>query len=116
MILLLGLILLAAAVVVAAVGVRDNAGTAHALTHGFSVFGYQVTGSTGTLFLYGLVVGGVGVLGLSLMVAGVRRSARRGRVARQGSEHSRRKTAVVSQERADLVDQRSTARADTAAG
>jgi len=46
------------------------------------VFGYHVTGSTGTLFLAGIVVGGVALAGLSLLLAGARRTARRGRAAR----------------------------------
>ncbi len=39
MIVILGLIILVAAVVVAVAGVLGNAGVAHALTHGFAVFG-----------------------------------------------------------------------------
>ena len=65
MILILGLILLVAAVIVVVAGVLGNAGAPHALTHGFSVFGYHVTGSTGTLFLYGIVVGAVAVFALT---------------------------------------------------
>ena len=49
MLIVVGLILLIAAVVVGVAGVLANAGSAHALTHGFAVFGYHVTGSTGTL-------------------------------------------------------------------
>ena len=114
MILILGLVLLVAAVIVAVAGVLDNAGTAHALTHGFSVFGYHVTGATGTLFLYGIVVGAVAVFGLSLLLTSARRSARRGRAARRGLKQSHRETAAVSQDRDDLVDQRDAARAETA--
>src|SRR3954454_11448264 len=51
MVVVLGLILLIAAVVVGVAGVLANAGSGHALTSGFAVFGYHVTGSTGTLFL-----------------------------------------------------------------
>ena len=43
------------------------------LTRPFAVFGYHVTGSTGTLFLYGIVVGALALLGLSLLLAGIRR-------------------------------------------
>ena len=57
MIVVLGLIILVAALVVGVAGVLSNAGSAHALTHGFAVLGYHVTGSAGTLFLYGIVVG-----------------------------------------------------------
>ncbi|MHB1553246.1 MAG: hypothetical protein ACYCSX_12170 [Acidimicrobiales bacterium] len=114
MILILGLILLVAAVIVAVAGVLGNAGAAHALTHGFSVFGYHVTGSTGTLFLYGIVVGTVAVFGLSLLLTSARRSARRGRAARRGLKQSHRETAVVSRDRDDLVDQRDAALAESA--
>ena len=78
------------------------------------MFGYHVTGSTGTLFLYGIVVGALGLLGLSLLLAGARRTSRRGRQARRGLTQSRRETAAVSQDRDDLLDQRETARAYTA--
>ena len=86
MIVILGLIILVAALVVGVAGVLSNAGSAHALTHGFAVFGYHVTGSTGTLFLYGIVVGALAMLGLSLLLAGARRTSRRGR-ARARLQH-----------------------------
>ncbi|MBV7700702.1 hypothetical protein [Streptomyces sp. TRM70350] len=57
MIVILGLIILVAAVVVGVAAVVTNSGIAHEVTGGFSVFGFDVTGSTGTLFLYGIVVG-----------------------------------------------------------
>lgn len=114
MILILGLLLLVAAVIVAVAGVLGNAGTAHTFTHGFSVFGYHATGATGTLFLYGIVVGAVAVLGLSLLLSSARRSARRGREARRGLKQSHLETAAVSQDRDHLVEQRNAARAETA--
>jgi hypothetical protein len=115
MIVVLGLIILVAAVVVGVAGVLANSGGGHALTHGFAVFGYHVTGSTGTLFLYGIVVGVVGLLGLILLLAGARRTSRRGREARRGLSQSRRETAAVSKDRDDLIGQRDTARAETRA-
>ena len=48
--------------------VLANGGHAHAVTH-FAVFGYHVTGSTGTLFLYGIVVGALALAGLSVLLA-----------------------------------------------
>ena len=57
MIIILGLVILVAAVIAGVAGVLSNSGSGHALTHGFAVFGYHVTGSTGTLFLYGIVSG-----------------------------------------------------------
>jgi hypothetical protein len=113
MIIVIGLIILAAALVVGVAGVLGNGGSAHALTH-FSVLGYHVTGPAGTLFLDGIVVGAAGLLGLSLLLAGARRTARRGRGASRGLRESRRDTAAASRERDDLIGQRDTARADTA--
>ena len=113
MIIVIGLVILIAAVVVGVAGVLSNSGSGHALTHPFAVFGYHVTGSTGTLFLYGIVVGALGLLGLSLLLAGARRTSRRGHEARRGLTQSRRETAAASQDRDDLIDQRETARAYT---
>jgi hypothetical protein len=73
-----------------------------------------VTGSTGALFLYGIVVGAIGLAGLGLLLAGARRTSRRGSTARRGLRQSRRETAAVSRDRDDLIDQRETARASTA--
>ena len=66
MIVIVGLVVLLVAVIVGFTGVLTNAGAAHPLTENFSVFGYHVTGSTGTLFLSGIVVGAVAMLGLSV--------------------------------------------------
>jgi hypothetical protein len=114
MIIIIGLVILIAAVVAGVAGVLSNSGSGHALTHPFAAFGYHVTGSTGTLFLYGIVVGALALLGLSLLLAGARRTSRRGREARRGLNRSRRETAAVSRDRDDLLDQRETARAYTA--
>jgi hypothetical protein len=116
MIVIIGLIILVAAVVVGVAGVLGNAGSGHALNQGFAVFGYHVTGSTGTLFFYGIVVGAVAILGLSLLLAGARRTSRRGSAARRGLQRSRGETAAVTKERDDLIDQRETARADRERG
>ena len=117
MIVILGLIILVAAVIVGVAGVLGN-GDAHALAHGFSVFGYHVTGSTGTLFLYGIVVGAVALFGLWLLLAGARHTSRRGRAARRGlrqsrqeTAQSRQETAAVAKDRDELIGQRDTARA-----
>ena len=113
MIVILGLVILVAAVIAGVAGVLANGGDAHAVTH-FAVFGYHVTGSTGTLFLYGIITGALALAGLSLLLAGARRTSRRGRAARQSLRQSRRETAAVSQDRDELIGQRDTARAYTA--
>jgi hypothetical protein len=114
MILVVGLIILVAAVVVGVAGVLANGGHAHALSSGFAVFGYHVTGSTGTLFLYGIVVGVIAMLGLSLLLSAARRSSRRGREARQGLRQSRRETAAATHDRDQLLDQREAAQTQSA--
>jgi hypothetical protein len=110
MLVVLGLVILLAAVIFGVAGTLGNAGSEHALTDGFSVFGINVNGSTGTLFLIGIVVGLVAALGLALLLTGARRAARRGNTARRELKESRRETAAVSQERDALVDQRYTDR------
>ncbi len=119
MIIILGLVIVVAAVVVGVAGVLGNGGT-HGLAHGFSVLGYHVTGS-GTVFLYGIAVGAVALFGLWLLLAGARHTSRRGRAARRGlrqsqreTAESRQETAAVSKDRDDLIGQRDTARAYTA--
>lgn len=112
MFVIIGLVILIAAVVIGVAGVLSNAGSNHAVGHGFAVFGYHVTGSTGTVFLYGIVVGGIAVLGLALLLAATRRTARRGRSARQGLKQSRQETAAVSMDRDELLNERDTARAN----
>ena len=113
MIIIIGLGILVAAVLAGVSGVLSNDGSGHPLTHPFAVFGYHVTGSTGTLFLYGIVIGALGLAGLSLLLAGARRTSRRGRQARHGLTQSRRETAAVTQDRDDLLGQREAARAYT---
>jgi hypothetical protein len=108
---ILGLVVLIAAVVVGVTGVMGNRGLSHALVHPFSVFGYHVTGSEGRLFLYGIVIGAVGVAGLSLLLAAARHTFRRGSDARRDLRQSRQETTDVSRDRDDLLDQRETARA-----
>lgn len=93
MFVIVGLIILTAAAIVGTVGVLSNAGPTHAMNDTFSVFGYHVTGSTGTLFLFGIVVGAAALLGLSVMLAGARRTA--------GKAHNaKRKVARMQQEAA----------------
>jgi hypothetical protein len=104
MVVIVGLIVLVVALIVGIVGVLSNAGPTHLLTDTFSVFGYHVTGSTGTLFLFGMVVGAVVLLGLSVLLAGARHTAGRGRDARRQLAQSQRETALVNRDRDVLLD------------
>jgi TRAP-type C4-dicarboxylate transport system permease large subunit len=94
MIVIVGLVV----VIVGFTGVLTNA---HPLPENFAVFGYHVTGSTGTLFLFGIVVGAVAMLGLSVLLAGARRTAGRGRDARHELKRSQRETVFLNQELTD---------------
>ncbi|SEL26470.1 hypothetical protein [Streptacidiphilus jiangxiensis] len=114
MIIVLGLVILVAAAVLALAGFFGNTGSAHAVNGAFSVFGHHLTGSTGTLFLFGVIVGAAGMLGLGLLLTGARRSSRRGLEARRALRHARRETAVADKDRAVLVDQRDAARTEAA--
>ncbi len=107
MILVVGLVILVAALIAGVAGVLGNGGSAHAVAH-VSVLGYHLTGPAGTVFLSGIVVGAAGLAGLGLLLAGARRTSRRGAAARRGLKQSRRQTAAASQERDDLIAQRDT--------
>ena len=113
MIVIVGLVVLLAAVIVGFIGVLANTGPAHPLTENFAVLGYHVTGSTGTLFLFGIVIGAVAMLGLSVLLAGARRTAGRGRDSRHELQRSQRETAFLNQERDQRLAQQ---QADTASG
>jgi hypothetical protein len=99
MIVIVGLVVLLVAVIVGLTGVLTNAGPTHLLTENFSVLGYHVTGSTGTLFLSGIAIGAVAMLGLSVLLAGARRTAGRGRDARHQLENPRRETEFRNRDR-----------------
>jgi hypothetical protein len=98
MIVIVGLVVLLFAVVVGLLGVLNNAGATHPLTENFSVMGYHVTGSTGTLFLFGIVVGALAMLGMSVLLAGAQRTAGRGRDARRELKRSQREVEFVNRD------------------
>lgn len=68
MILLIGLLIFGVAALFAVLGVSTNGGSAHSLQGDFGIFGQHITGlSTGQLFLFGIVVGLVAAVGLSIL-------------------------------------------------
>ena len=58
-------------------------------------------------------MGAIALLGLSLLLAGARRTSRRGRAARQGLKQSRLEMDAAIERRDDLVRERDAARAET---
>jgi hypothetical protein len=98
MIVIVGLVVLLFAVIVGFTGVLNNAGAAHPVGEDFSVLGYHVTGSTGTLFLFGIAIGALAMLGMSVLLAGARRTAARGRDARRELQRSQREAEFVNRD------------------
>ena len=74
MLVIVGLIVWLVAGIVAIAGVPSNAGAAHPLTE-ICVSGYHPTGSTGTVFLFGILVGAVALLELRVLLARALRAA-----------------------------------------
>jgi hypothetical protein len=105
MIVIIGLLVLIAAAVVAVLGVATNSGSAHPLGDGFAIFGQHLTGlSIGQLFLCGIIVGIVGMFGLSLLLGPFTRrlASRRSRRDLKGSQ---RETTDLRQDRDRLAQQ-----------
>jgi hypothetical protein len=105
MIAILGLLLLIVAVLVAVAGVAANTGTAHPLGGDFTIAGLHLNGlSTGTLFLYGVTVGAVAMLGLSMLLGTFSR-----RMASRGSQRklmgSQRETEALRLDHERLTQQ-----------
>lgn len=98
MLVIVGLVVLLVAAIIGITGVLNNAGAAHPLTENFAVFGYHVTGSTGTLFLFGIAIGALAMLGLSVLLAGARRTAVRGRDARRELGRSQREAEFLNRD------------------
>ncbi|WP_330252601.1 hypothetical protein OG874_42205 [Nocardia sp. NBC_00565] len=94
MIIIIGLVVLIGAVVIGVAGVAANTGEVRTSTSDFGVFDYHFTASAGELFLYGMAIGAIGMLGLSLLLAGVWRSSRRNSVVRRELRQSRREMAA----------------------
>ncbi|MEV0251320.1 hypothetical protein AB0H76_32335 [Nocardia sp. NPDC050712] len=95
MIILIGLLVLIGATIVGVAGVAANTGEFDASTGEFAVFDYSFTASAGELFLYGMAVGAVGMLGLGLLLVGLFRASSRSRATRRELRQSRREVAAA---------------------
>ncbi|MGA6206790.1 hypothetical protein [Nocardia testacea] len=98
MIIVLGLVIAVAAVAAGVAGVAANTSDVNRLTSDFSVFDYHFAGTTGELFLIGIIVGVVGGLGVGLVSAGAWRSTRRGMATRRELRQSRKEIAAAQRD------------------
>ena len=97
---IIGLILLIAAIVVGVAAVSSNIGVAHRLPNGFTVFAHYFGGTTGLLFLGGVAIGAIGMLGLSMTLSGYWRSTRQRAADRRELRKTRRRANAVPQAKA----------------
>ena len=105
MIIIVGVLVFIAAAGVAASGVAANSGTTHPSGDAFVIFGQSLTGlSTGQLFLFGIVVGVVGMLGLAMLLGAFNRRLA-SRASRRELKGSRRESAALRVDRERLSRQ-----------
>jgi len=105
MIAIVGLIILIVAAAAGVSGLLGNSGSAHLVGEDFGILGLQLSGlSTGRLFLYGILVGVVGMLGLSMLL-GVFNRRLASRRSQRELRGSRRETAAVREDRDRLTQQ-----------
>ena len=88
--LILGLLILIGAAVVGTAGVLGNRGGGHPLPGGFDVLGHTVHGSAGQLFLWGIALGAAAVVGLMLVLVGMRHELKRRGAARRDARRRRK--------------------------
>jgi hypothetical protein len=105
MIVIIGLLILVAAAGVAVAGVAANSGSTHPLGDSFVIFGQSVTGlSIGQVFLFGIILGVVAMLGLAMLFGTFnRRLASRG--SRRALKGSQRESATLRLDRERLTQQ-----------
>ncbi|MGW0181416.1 hypothetical protein [Nocardia sp. NPDC003345] len=115
MTIVLGLVLAVAALAAGVAGVAANTSDTNKLTSDFSVFDYQFSGTTGELFLIGIVIGVVGGLGVGMVAAGALRSTRTGLATRRELRQTRREAAAAQKDLAKTRDSAKTAPATATA-
>jgi uncharacterized membrane protein YciS (DUF1049 family) len=100
MIILIGLIVLIAAIVVGASAIAANSDQAHMLSTHFTIFDHQFSGTESQLFAAGAGVGAVAMLGLVLLVAGAFGTQRRHAQTRRELRATRKQASAVQRDAA----------------
>ena len=111
----LGMLLLAGAGLTVLVGFFANNGSDHTIPGGFELFGYDISGSVGRVFLYGAIVGVVGMLGLNLLLTGLGRGVKHKVANRRERKTYRRENETLQEERDRLARELDDERAARAA-
>jgi hypothetical protein len=88
--LILGLLILVGAGLVGTAGVLGNRGAGDKLPGGFDLLGHTMHGSAGQLFFWGIALGAATVIGLILLLAGLRNSMKRRGTARRDARWRRK--------------------------
>ena len=95
MIIIIGVLVLLLAVLMAVVGVGTNYDGTHPLNGDFALFGQHITGlTTGKLLLYGIIIGLVAALGLSILRRALSRNMTSRKLQRE-LKTSREETAAL---------------------
>jgi|GEM_PF-4679442 len=112
----IGLLLLVGASVIAGAGIGANRGDGGTAPVSFDLFGYYPFDSSTQLFVGGIALGAVAMLGLAMIVVGLRRRASAHRAVRRERAKTRRETKALARERDGLAAELESTRTDTAAG
>ncbi|WP_051181959.1 hypothetical protein [Nocardia vinacea] len=74
MVIVIGMFVLITAIIAGAAALLSTGGDAHALTGDVTLFGYHATDTAGLMVIWGITVGVIGLVELSLLLADTRRT------------------------------------------
>lgn len=98
----IGFLIVVAAIVVTSVTGLANSGSDH-IVNDFTIMGWTVEGSSGRIFIYGVIVGAMGALGLALMFNAVGRALGARRANRKALKEERSRAQEAQEERDRLA-------------
>jgi len=108
-------LLLAVAGLVATIAGLANSGSDH-LAGTFTLLGYDMNESSGRIFLYGTILGAIGMLGLNMLLAGIGRGLKSRVHSRQERKTEKKQASQMTQERDQLAHELQTERSANRGG